>query len=456
MAKKMDPKEIRSMMQSSAEGVSELVKAAAHSNRLQLMALLADGPKEFSYLIEKVGLSKTALSNHIERVLELGLVERVGRGEYALTDDGKELLGAIATFYEGSKVREVQAGKKVSEQFAKAYSKGENGEKLVSSEPVYQPCWISYLGAVTGVLKSLGKERDMIDVGGYTGYAFLTNVAKGMTCPSGPTATKAWDLFMPATSVLGFKTKVYIDHPCFPQSKPLSAEDHARASKLFKVVKGSIETDRPVVLWGLSVPEYGIVKGYKGDSYLVSTYRRLMGKPDDPIRFDALDSPGCLHAIMFREEMPAISEKDDKDSIKRAIRVADGARLTHKNYVAGPEAFEEWASVLEKGKKEALIYHGNSYVAACYSEGKGLAATFLSRLARRYKDRPQARHLLDASKEYETSEGLMKQFTKLFPFGFKGDMSIEKCRKGAELLRQVKPHEVAAIAHMEKAVEAWK
>lgn len=456
MAKKVEPKEIRSMMQSSAEGVSELVKAAAHSSRLQLMALLADGPKEFSFLLEKVGLSKTALANHIERVLELGIVERVERGEYRLTEDGQELLSAIATFYEGSKARQVHANKRVQEQYSKSYDKPENGERLVSKEPVYQPCWLSYLGAVSGVLKSLGKDRDVVDVGGYTGYAFITNVSRGMTCPSGPTCHKGWEDITPATSVLGFKISNYEDNKCFPQSKPLSAEDHERAIKVFQIVKRSIDNDRPVVLWGLDIPEYGIVKGYKGESYLVSTYRTLNKMPDGPIRYDALDAPGCINAIMFKDEVSDMTEKDDKNALKRAIRFAEGTGLAHKNYVAGPEAYDEWADVLERESKELPSYHGNSYISECYEEGNGLAAAFLMRFAKRYANKPQTGRLMKAAKEYETAYELMKKFNAIFPFAFVGDMSIPKRKKGAEMLRQAKPHIVAAIGHMKKALEAWK
>lgn len=456
MAKKVDAKGVGSMIASSADEVSELVKAAAHSNRLQVMALLADGPKEFSYLLEKVGLSKTALANHIERVLGLGLVERVERGEYRLTEDGIELLGAIATFYEGSKARQVHANKRIQEQYSKSYDKPGNGERLVSREPVYQPCWLSYLGAVSGVLKSLGKDRDVVDVGGYTGYAFITNVSRGMTCPSAPTCHRGWVDIVPATSMLGFRISNYEDNKCFPQSKPLSAEDHERAMKVFQIVKRSIDNDRPVVLWGLDIPEYGIVKGYKGESYLVSTYRTLNKMPDGPIRYDALDAPGCINAIIFKDEVPDMTEKDDKNALKRAIRFAEGTGLAHKNYVAGPKAYDEWADVLERESKELPSYLGNSYVSECYEEGNGLAAAFLIRLAKRYSNGQQTEHLMKAAKEYESAHELMKKFTAIFPFAFEGDMSVGKRKKGAEILRQVKPHIVAAIGHMKKAVEVWK
>ncbi|MCK5239368.1 MAG: hypothetical protein KAR33_07475, partial [Candidatus Thorarchaeota archaeon] len=57
----------------------------------------------------------------------------------------------------------------------------------VESKAEYVPAWISYLSIATGILRSLGEEVDLAYTGGYTGYAFHLNTAKGDTCPSAPT-----------------------------------------------------------------------------------------------------------------------------------------------------------------------------------------------------------------------------------------------------------------------------
>ncbi len=75
MEKEPDPTEVRALLLDPVKEVSDLVKAAAHANRLQVMVLLADGSKEISYLQDATGLSKTALSNHLSRMLAMGLVE---------------------------------------------------------------------------------------------------------------------------------------------------------------------------------------------------------------------------------------------------------------------------------------------------------------------------------------------------------------------------------------------
>ena len=57
----------------------------------------------------------------------------------------------------------------------------------VKNKADFVASWISYLSTATGILKSMGKDVDLVDVAGYTGYAFHLNTSKGDTCPSAPT-----------------------------------------------------------------------------------------------------------------------------------------------------------------------------------------------------------------------------------------------------------------------------
>ena len=108
---------------------------------------------------------------------------------------------------------------------------------------------------------------------------------------------------MKGTNVLGYETRVYDDHKSYPtQEGYVTVEDRKRATEMFQTVKKAIDNDEPVVLWGLPIPEYGIVTGYHEKNYIVSTFRRLHNAPDNPIAFDALQAPGSLHAIIFQKD----------------------------------------------------------------------------------------------------------------------------------------------------------
>ena len=442
----------------SLTGITAITKVIGHEKRLQILALVNDNPEDFLSLRKQTELQKTALSNHLTKLLEVRLIERIERGKYKITDDGSKLLGLISAFYQETKIKQELKHK----EFIQRYSKGwirKMDEKRISCDPIYQPTWISYLGAVSGIMKALGKtEHDTINVGGYTGYTFaLPNVSKKTTCPSGPTALgRMWKEIEKGTTALGYKTRVFEESKSFPsEDGKLTEEDSKRAKKLFQLVKKAINNDEPVILWGIPIPEYGIVKGYQDNSYIVSTYRRLTNQPDDPIAFDSLHAPGCLHAIIIEKQFDEITTSDDRNMLNRAITLAEG-QLAEEGYVAGALAYEEWAKILEKGPEKNLSYQGNSYVNECTLEAKALAAEFFKRLVKKYETRPFSSSLLKASEEFLKVVDLLKSFQKIFPFAFEGDFSEEKRKKGAETLRNATPHESQALAHMKDAYNTWK
>jgi DNA-binding HxlR family transcriptional regulator len=452
---------LQTILSESQEEIAKLLRSAAHPARVKLLALLLNGEHEFSRLMQHTELSKTALANHLNQLITMRLVEKAARGEYSLTSDGKALLTAAAMVYKDSAQREKERLELLSRRYTEGLSEGRKlSKKVISKKVEYQPCWLSYTGAIAGSLKALGTDCDITDVGGYSGYAFLINVAKGVTCPSGPTALPAdtWKQIHKATESLGWEMEFYgtPSSRYFAEGGTPTPKDMETAQKLFQKIKQEIdENNRPVVLWGLVVPEYGIVKGYEGDSYLTSTFRSITGQPETPILYYALKAPGCLEAFFFKNKIKHDQAKADKEALDRAINFASAKVSVLDNYVGGPAALDEWANVLEKAPKEKQNYMGNSYVGACVCEGRWMCAEFLKRLAGKYRGK-QSKYLKEAAQSYEKGGMLLKEFTQLFPFKPQGEMKAEDCRKGAEILRKVKLSEEEAIAHMKKALVQWE
>jgi len=460
LSEKIDDKQLQSILLESPKGIAELLRSAAHPVRIQILALLLRGERDFSKLMQETELSKTALANHLKQLMNKKLVMRVARGEYRLTVDGKELLNAAAAMYKDSAQREEER----RELFLKRYTKGliegkPLSKKVISKKVEYLPCWLSYTGAIAGSLRALGVDCDTVDVGGRSGYAFLINVAKGVTCPSGPTALppETWKQIHKGTESLGWTMESYVYPSSYPaeEGKPTPQELEI-VKNLFEKIKREIdERDRPVVLWGLAIPEYGIVRGYEGNSYITSTYRSLINQPEDPIPFYDLKAPGCIDAFFFRDRVEQDATVADREALERAINFAAANVPILDNYVAGPAALDEWANVLENLPEEKQNYMGNSYVGACICEGRSMSAEFLRRLSKKYHGK-QSKHLQEAAKCYEKGAELMKEFTRIFPFKHKGEMKLEDRKKGAEILRKVKPFEEEAVKHMKKALEEWE
>ncbi|MFX1260081.1 MAG: hypothetical protein ACFFAN_19700, partial [Promethearchaeota archaeon] len=120
-----------------------------------------------------------------------------------------------------------------------------------------------------------------------------------------------------------------------------------------------------------------------------------------------------------------------------------------------PEAFEEWATVLE-GEIENVSYHGNSYVGICALESLSLAASFLEGFPQRYKNTTQENLIKRIAEKYHIIERIMQDFVLLFPFAFDGDLSITKRKKGAELLRSITPELNTIVEYLKMILDIWQ
>ena len=70
---------------------AEVLKTLSNPRRLEIVHLLADGPREVSRLAEEMGIAQPNLSQHLALMRSAGVVEgdRVGREvRYRLTDPG--------------------------------------------------------------------------------------------------------------------------------------------------------------------------------------------------------------------------------------------------------------------------------------------------------------------------------------------------------------------------------
>jgi hypothetical protein len=330
----------------------------------------------------------------------------------------------------------------------------------------------------TGILKSLGHFVDIIDVGGYTGQAFHLNTARGSTCPSAPTVAE-FDTFAKGLESFGWKVEQSWARPGL--NYPMNDEETARAKAHFEALKTEMaETKKPIGIWGTHVPEFGIMNGFEGDSYVVSSFIRLQGRDEVPIKFNELRSPGGLFKQVFKESFKVKNQSAvDKEAIERALGIAAGLEKRcpddHKRYASGTEMFDELANILENGvvpeSEEAmqkmdpmrtpyLLYNGNSYTAACNQENLALAAEFLNRMAKKYKGTSNYDDLNTSSREYGKASELMKEYTELFPFSGEKDyvpseFSEEKRARGISLLREAKPHVETAIQSLKSSLRNW-
>lgn len=446
------PRTITRMLMERPDGIAELFSSAANPARVRMMALMACGEQGLADLMNVAGLSKNAAVNHLTKLMGMGMVQRVSRGRYALTDDGRGLILTGTRLYMDSNQRGELERERLRQLYIRGREEGlEMERRTVTRKGSYMCCWISFNGAVGGALRALGVDCDLVDVSGRTGYAFLLNVPKGRMCPSAPTAMmdSVYREMVKGAGELGAEGRLWTEPGGYLGNEDPSDSDRERARRLFDRVRHEIDTlGRPVVLWGLPIPEFGIVNGYEGSRYVASTYRSMDApEKEELVEAEALQALGCLMTVSF-----APAPDSGGRWLARAVEMASGKVEVCEGYLAGPKAAQEWSVCLSKADDSEYI--GNSYTAACWSEGRSNAGVFLRRMARRQRGRVN-RELLEAAGAYAKGAQVMEEYVGLFPFNFQGRIGDQARERGSALLMELKGYEEDAVLHMKEALLHW-
>jgi predicted transcriptional regulator len=83
----------------------KIAKALANENRFKTLTQLYSEPSTFKRLKEVTNLEKSALANNLNKLLDVGLIEKTQHGIYAITEYGKKLLEALEQFIKDSNER---------------------------------------------------------------------------------------------------------------------------------------------------------------------------------------------------------------------------------------------------------------------------------------------------------------------------------------------------------------
>ena len=107
-----------------------------------------------------------------------------------------------------------------------------------------------------------------------------------LACPSGPTSLE-WAELSSGVLDLGRSAVAYVTGDCYADDLK-NERTRAHARTVFEMVRREVEAGRPAVVWGLGIPEFGVVRGVEGEEYLTLPY----GPVPDRVRWDEIDAPG--------------------------------------------------------------------------------------------------------------------------------------------------------------------
>jgi len=464
MEQKIKPDDVSKIILESYKDITMVLKAAGSAKRLVILAYLLKGPKSFSFMLDHLKVKRTTINHHLDLLLRSKLIEKEEWGRYQITEAGLEFIVNIVKSYKVISNSTQNEQEIILNQWPEwpDFLKEPRliNENKVSTLSLYEGGWNSYISSITGVLNFLGVQHDYIYISGITGYCFLVSIPgilrTSLIKENNP--TEVWQEIYKGTESFGWELKKWEQKRNNPGKWNLIGEDVELALEIFNQVKEIIDNETPVILFGIHGAGFGIINGYRNDSYLVSSYFRKEGRNEVPIRFDQLRILDKFIYYYFDEKKEKEeTEVIEKKALERALEFAKGISYSNRGYYVGPEAYDFWIHMLENGTEENIDKYGNSVLGIYYFDAKDVAFEYLDRLARKYKNTPQGFNLKEAGKNYRDAKIHLEKFTVLFPYfePENSNLTLDKRKKGVEILKKVKISEIEAINNLDKSIEKW-
>ena len=461
----ISPDDISKIILESYKDITMILKAAGSSKRILILGYLLKGPRSFSFMLDRLKIKRTSINHHLDVLLRSKLIEKEEWGRYQITEAGFEFIISVIKAYKVVSDNPQNKQEKIFNEWPD-WPDFIKEPRIINENKVINPAlygggWNSYISSITGVLNNLGVQHDYIYISGITGYCFLVSIPgiikTSLIKENNP--TDVWQQIHKGTESFGWQLKKWEKRRNNPGKWNLTGEDIDSALVVFNQVKEIIDNyETPVILFGIHGAGFGIINGYRNDSYLVSSYYRKEGRKEVPVRFDELRILDKFIYFYFEKK----TEKEDtevieKKALERALEFAQGTTYSNGGYYVGPQAYDFWIYMLNQGKEENIDNFGNSVLGIYYFDAKEITFEYLNRLSRKYKNNPQGVYLKEASKNYRDAKIFLEEFTVLFPYfePENSNLTWDKRNKGVEILENVKISELEAINNLEKSIEKW-
>ncbi|HEY3079472.1 MAG TPA: hypothetical protein VGM69_06155 [Chloroflexota bacterium] len=238
--------------------------------------------------------------------------------------------------------------------------------------------WTTFVGAAEGVLKAadlVDRSLDTSMLMGLSGRAF--HLTLDDTCWPGCATMYDW----PGEHAAAFE-RVGVLAEVFQAMPDSPAYDAARRRAVANI-KASLDRGVAVVLWGVDVPEFGVVYGYDDadGAFLVDGTGRLNGANSTPILYEnvgrSCDVPE-LHYVVPVERVPWDEAASHRAALGLYVERMQRRTGVAPRYQSGLLAYDNWIKALEAG---TFVPFGLRYNTAVLADAKKHAATYLERLA---------------------------------------------------------------------------
>ncbi len=240
----------------------------------------------------------------------------------------------------------------------------------------WQPSWMSYIGAVQGVLEGAGMGRWAYwKLMGATGMAFHL-VMHERCCISSVTVYDWMNTHVAALDRIGILSETY-------GAMPGSPTYDAACRRALSNIKAAIDRGVGVVLWGVDTGEFGVISGYDDEDGVLFSSGCMAGPGEtNPILYANLGRtfPGApiLHYQIVLEQVPTDEAQTARSALNYYVDLMERPDHGSRGYQAGLLAYDNWVRGLQT---EGFDQRGVRYATFVYAEAKECAAKYLEYLA---------------------------------------------------------------------------
>lgn len=309
----------------------------------------------------------------------------------------------------------------------------------------YAAHWLSPVGALMGALAALGAKLPPPPyLTGVSGHAFqlaFAGSAEGPPRTGAPTGA-SYRRALAHYAALGLATELLEVTP---------GDDAARAAA-FERVRKSIDSKRPVIVFGLHLPEFGLVRGYgDGPSHFVVS--GLTTEQHGAVLPLALwPAPGATTPapVVFIERKRKFEPRRAELAALRFALAEAEAPADGDELACGLAAYGLWRdTLLTPGA--AISRRGNAATVQATLAARHEAAQFLEAIAGGHAAARDA--LLAAAAAYRDEVLAFSRMSSMFPYPHGGDIDNPRARElGARYVETALGHERAAIEALRVAV----
>lgn len=299
--------------------------------------------------------------------------------------------------------------------------------------------WMSYVGAVQGVLDAAGMGPwEYWRLMGGTGMAF--HLVMHETCCISSVTMYDWrHTHLAALDQIGVLSEVH-------QALPGSPTYDAACRRAVVRIKQSIDEGIGVVLWGVDTGEFGVVYGYDDEDGVLLT-SGCYGPKGNPILYENVGRsfPGApiLHCQVILERVPVDERQTARSSLQYYVDLMTRTSPIAPGYRTGLGAYDNWIQGLQT---EGFSQEGCRYATFVYAEARQCAARYVEHLA----EADSA--LAPAAAAFRRTAGIYGRMMEVLgqdlgdPSALNTPVSAEQAAALVPLLRQAKESEAETVA----------